>query len=371
MYRHPVSERPAASASRHYLGAGVVVALNTLVCRGMLGWFDSSNIIMVYLLGVAFVATRWGQGASVLASCLSVAAFDLFFVPPHLTFAVEDTQYIVTFGVMLAVGLLISRLAAQVREQAEQAREREIGFNQLRVAAETERLRNALLSSVSHDLRTPLGVIEGAASTLLEDPAVIDGATLQDLVQTIHEEADRLGRQVRNLLDMTRVESGALVAAREWESLEEVVGAALDRVTAGLEGREVVVDLPPALLVACDAVLLEQVFVNLLENALKYTPPRSPIEIRAAAEGDEIVAAVADRGPGIPEHARDLVFEKFYRLRDGGGSGAGLGLAICRGIVAVHGGRIWVEDRAGGGAVFRVALPAGIAPEPPPRESTP
>ena len=493
-----------SSSPRHYLGAVAVVVLNTFVCGGMLGRFDSSNLIMVYLLGVAFVATRWGQGPSALTACLSVAAFDLFFVPPHLTFAVEDTQYVVTFAVMLVVGLLISRLAARVREQAETARQRELRFRALyglsrdlsglrapheiartvsrhvaevmrgpvavllpgadgrlaaqetmgpslgpselaaaqdlfeaagrggprdqgvagsahhvlltgghgplgvlsvrpgipalhdhidlletvarvtaaalereglaaevertRLAAETERLRNALLSSVSHDLRTPLGVIEGAASTLLEDPAVIDGATRHDLVQTIHEEADRLGRQVRNLLDMTRLEAGALVVGREWESLEEVVGAALDRVERRMEGRRVAVDLPPTLLVPCDAVLLEQVFVNLLENALKYSPPESPIEISAAEEGGEVVASVADRGPGIPAHARDRVFEKFFRLRDGGGGGVGLGLAICRGIVAAHGGRIWVEDRPGGGARFRLVLPAGVAPEPPPTE---
>jgi two-component system sensor histidine kinase KdpD len=352
------------SAPRHYAGAAAVVALNTLVCRGMLGRFESSNLIMVYLLGVAFVATRWGQGPSALAACLSVGAFDLFFVPPHLTFAVEDTQYLLTFGVMLVVGLLISRLAARVREQTTEV-------ERTRLAAETERLRNALLSSVSHDLRTPLGVIEGAASTLLEDPAVIDGATRHDLVQTIHEEADRLGRQVRNLLDMTRLEGGALVVGREWESLEEVVGAALDRVERGTERRRVTVDLPAALLVPCDAVLLEQVFVNLLENALKYSPPESPIEVSAAHEGGEVVASVADRGPGIPAGARDKVFEKFFRLRDVGGGGVGLGLAICRGIVAAHGGRIWVEDRPGGGAVFRLALPAGVAPEAPPAEAAP
>jgi two-component system, OmpR family, sensor histidine kinase KdpD len=237
-----------------------------------------------------------------------------------------------------------------------------------RLESEQERLRSALLSSVSHDLRTPLSVVEGVASTLLSEGADLDAATRRDLVETIHEEAERLGRRVRNLLDMTRLEAGAVELDVEWESLEEVVGGALARVERGGGDRRVFVDVPGSLFVPCDAVLLEQVLVNLLENAIKYTPAASPIHVTARQVGDEVEVEVADRGPGIPLGDEDRVFEKFYRARrkrDPGG--VGLGLAICRAIVSAHGGRIRAEGREGGGARFLITLPQGAgAPSLPP-----
>jgi two-component system sensor histidine kinase KdpD len=227
------------------------------------------------------------------------------------------------------------------------------------VEIETERLRSSLLSSVSHDLRTPLGVITGATSTLLQDEATLDAATRRDLLETAHEEAERLNRLVRNLLDMTRLASGAIRPKKEWHLLEEVVGVALRRLESRLSGRTIDVrlpaDLPP---VPMDDVLIEQVFINLLENTIKYTPADSPIDIIATARDGEVEIEVADRGPGVPPAERDHVFEKFYRLdREGTQGGAGLGLAICRGLVEAHGGRIWVADREGGGARFRFTLP--------------
>jgi two-component system sensor histidine kinase KdpD len=227
------------------------------------------------------------------------------------------------------------------------------------VEIETERLRSSLLSSVSHDLRTPLGVITGATSTLLEDEATLDPVTRRDLLETAHEEAERLNRLVRNLLDMTRLASGAIRPKKEWHLLEEVVGVALRRLEARLSGRTIDVrlpaDLPP---VPMDDVLIEQVFINLLENTIKYTPADSSIDIVARARDGAVEIEVADRGPGVPPAERDHVFEKFYRLdREGAQGGAGLGLAICRGLVEAHGGRIWVEDREGGGARFRFTLP--------------
>src|SRR6185436_173457 len=183
-----------------------------------------------------------------------------------------------------------------------------------RVAAEGERLRNALLSSVSHDLRTPLGVIQGAASTLLDAQAALDAATRQDMLETIREEADRLNRRVRNLLDMTRLEAGSPPLEIEWQSLEEIVGAALERVERGALATRVSVRLPPALpLVACDGALLELVLVNLLENALKYAPPGTPIELSALETERELILSVKDEGPGVPEAERERVFEKFHR----------------------------------------------------------
>jgi len=480
------------------------VGLSTLVAWAMFGRFGLSNLIMVYLLGVIVVATRTGRGPSLLASVLSVAAFDFFFVPPYLTFAVSDTQYAVTFAVMLVVALVISSLAVRIRAQAESAREREqriaalyamsrelartrgvrdllqvavrhitavfrveavvllpgadgrlepgdpsasaldssetavaqwvfehaqvagqgtdtlpgaaaiyvpllgsrgpVGvlgvraddlrplyaperLHQLetfagqtalaierarlaedaeraRVRAETERLRNSLLSSVSHDLRTPLASITGAASTLLDNGERLDAATRRDLLEALHEESDRLNRLVQNLLEMTRLEAGALVPRTAWHSVEEVVGAALGRFGKTLAERPVTTRIPADLpLVPMDDVLIEQVLVNVIDNAIKYTPPGTPVEVGAEDAGGEVIVAVADRGPGLPPGEERRIFEKFHRSdRPPSERGAGLGLAICEGIVRAHGGRIWAENRPGGGVAIRFSLPAKDAP---------
>jgi len=504
--------RPAGRPPTDWAGYGCSVAA-VAVCTG-LAWvmfplFALSNLIMAYLLGVVVVSTRWGRGPSILASVLSVAAFDFFFVPPYYTFAVTDTQYFVTFGVMLVVALVISGLAVRIRAQAEAARERErriaalyamsrelastrgvhdlldvavrhiaevfrtrvvvllpqpggrlaveaalsaqfpldsnelavgqwaydhgqiagrgtdtlpgatglylpltgsrgtvgvLGLRpeqphalqspeqlhlletfagqtalaierahlaeeaqQAQVRAETERLRNSLLSSVSHDLRTPLASITGAASTLLESGAKLDDRTRQDLLESLHEEAERLNRLVQNLLEMTRLESGALQLQREWHPLEEIVGAALGRFGKRLQDRPVTTKVPADLpLVPIDDVLIEQVLINLVDNALKYTPARSPIEISASSIEGAVLVEVADRGPGLPPGDEKRIFDKFYRSGTQAVRGAGLGLAICAGIVEAHGGRIWAENRPGGGVTFRFSLPVKDTPPPMP-----
>lgn len=483
----------------------LIVAFATAVAWAMWGRFELSNLIMAYLLGVVVVATRYGRGPSILASVLSVAAFDFFFVPPYFTFAVADTQYFVTFGVMLIVALVISTLAVRIRFQAESARERErrtaalyamsrelastrgvdeliriavrhiaevfsaqvavllpdaggrltfrgeisarfpmdasesgvsrwvyehrqaaglgtatlpgakalylplmasrgilgvLGVRpsepraldapeqlhqletftnqtalaiertrladeaqQAQVRAEAERLRSSLLSSVSHDLRTPLTSITGAASSLLESGQRLDQGTRQELLETLHEEAEHLNRLVQNLLEMTRLESGTLQLRSEWHPLEEVIGAALGRFTKRLQGRPVMMRIPPDLpLVLIDDVLIEQVLINLLDNAFKYTPAESPIEVTASSAGGVVVVEVADRGPGLSPGDETRIFDKFYRSGRGTVRGAGLGLAICQGIVQAHGGRIWAENRPGGGVAFRFTLPTKGAP---------
>jgi two-component system sensor histidine kinase KdpD len=222
---------------------------------------------------------------------------------------------------------------------------------------EAEQLRSSLLSSVSHDLRTPLAVITGATSTLLEGAQTVSEVTRHDLLTTVLEEAERLNRLIRNLLDMTRLESGAVKVKKEWLPLEELVGAALNRLDARLSGREVHVELPADLpLVPCDAVLIEQTLINLLENAAKYST--GAIDIGATVTSGELVVEIADRGPGVPPGQEKRVFEKFQRAsHEGNPDGVGLGLTICRAIVTAHGGRIWVTNREGGGAAFRFALP--------------
>jgi two-component system sensor histidine kinase KdpD len=511
---------------RRYAGSIALVALTTLIGEFFRPFISPVNLVMLYLPAVVVVAVYLGRGPAMLASLLSVLAFDYFFVPPRLTFAVSDTEYLLTFLGLFIVGVVISGLAVRSREQAEAARTHEtetsslyafsrdlaaaitldeivsiivmhLGENfsrqivvllpengklelsgytpetphnenerrafssafmhavdstlplqldeseravavwayehgksagrdtdtlpaakvrylplktsrgvvgvlgvqphdttkhltteqrllmesfanqaalaiervrladeaqQARLQIETEQLRNSLLSSVSHDLRTPLATITGAASSLMDDEAELEPATRHEMAQAIYEEANRLNRLLRNLLDMTRLESGALQVNRESQPLEEVIGAALSRLEEALADRVVNIQLPDDLpFVPIDSVLIEQVFINLLENALKYTPPDRPIDLSASTDGTVVILAVADHGPGLPVGDEQRIFEKFYRARAAqNGSGVGLGLTICRGIIEAHGGRIWAENRSGGGAVFRFTLPIKV-----------
>jgi two-component system sensor histidine kinase KdpD len=487
--------------------AVIAVTLCTLAAQLLTARLALANIIMVYLLGVLVVALRAGRGPAALSSVLSVAAFDFFFVPPRFTFAVGDTQYVLTFAVMLAVALVISNLAARVRDQAEASRARErrtaalyevsracagasetyevvriagrrlaevfesqvaiflphrdgtlapaladdaplardpkersvaqwtfdhaekaglgtatlpgssavylplvvsrgavgvIGVkpgggspldserlhlleafaNQIalavertnlaaeaqtaRLQVETERMRSALLASVSHDLRTPLAAIAGASSTLLRGGDDLPAEARQELLESVNDEAARLNRFIANLLDMTRLEAGTVTVRKEWQPVEEVIGAAIGQLEDRLAGREVRTQIPDLLpLVPLDTTLIGQALANLVENVLKYTPSGSPIDIGARVEGDGVVIEVADRGPGLAAGEELRVFEKFYRLPSGTGQpGAGLGLAICKAIAATHGGTITATNRPGGGAVFSLWLPlGGPAPE--------
>jgi two-component system sensor histidine kinase KdpD len=230
--------------------------------------------------------------------------------------------------------------------------------------AETEGLRNSLLNAISHDLRTPLAVLVGASSSLVDQAGRLSDAAKRELALTIHEESKRMSTLVGNLLDMARLESGAVELARQWTPLEEIVGSVLARLKDLLVAHPVHVSLPRDLpLVSVDPVLLEQVFANLLENAAKYTPAGTPVEISAQAIPGRIVIEVADAGPGIPPGEEAKLFDKFYRLtREQAQSGVGLGLAICKAIIAAHGGTITAANRATGGAIFRFELPAGEPP---------
>ena len=483
----------------------LIMALTSAVSAVVFRYLTVTDVAMLYLLGTGVVASRYGRGPSLAAAILGIAAFDFFFVPPYFTFAVSDLRYVLTFGVMLGIAVVISGLTHRIREQAETARQRERrtaavyamsrelaaargrdqlieiatrhlrgsfgvealvllddGTGRMRVAGahaatipidekersvaqwvferkqragigtdtlpaaqalylpllgasgtvgvlglrpadraafdsptvvelletfagqaalalerallaeqsereqlevEAERLRTSLLSSLSHDLRTPLGVITGAASSMLEDGTLTEPVR-RELLQTVIEEAQRMNRLIGNLLDMIRLESGALQAQKEPQPLEEPLGVALIRLEDRLRDHPVTVDFPADLpLVPMDGVLLEQVFVNLLENGIKHTPAGTPIEVRATVRDAAVQVDVEDRGPGIPSGEEALVFGKFYR--SGGaqtGGGSGLGLTICRGIVLAHGGRIWADNRAGGGAGFHFTLPLDGVP---------
>ncbi len=492
-----------------YALASAVVAVATGIAWAMFPYFGQSNLIMLYLLGVVGLATRTSRGPTVMASVLSVLAFDFFFVPPYLSFAVSDTEYILTFFVMLIVALVTSGMTVRIRAQAAAARQRErriaalygmsreltslrgveslletalrhmgevfsgqiamlmpeasgpltlrrslpdgivLGTTDLGVAqwayehrevaglgtatvpgarvlcvpllaargavgvlavippdphafdnpealhqletfanqtalaieraqladearaaevrVETERMRNSLLSSVSHDLRTPLATIIGASSGLLEGGDHLSAATRGELVRSIHGEASHLDRLVNGLLEMTRLESGAVTIKKEPQALDGVVGSVLKRLETLLRDRAVHLDLPADLpLVSIDALLIEQLFLNLLDNAARYSPAGSPIDVAASVAGVKLVVEVGDRGPGFAPGEEQRIFEKFYRGRGARVGGVGLGLAIGRAVVEAHGGAITAENRPGGGATVRFTLPLEPAPEPPP-----
>ncbi|MBK7644337.1 MAG: sensor histidine kinase KdpD [Planctomycetes bacterium] len=267
----------------------------------------------------------------------------------------SDHQMLDTFVAQAALALERVRL----RAEADEARR----------AVETERLRTDLLSSVSHDLRTPLASIAGSAGVLLAGGAGIGRIEQNELLETIQSESQRLSELVSNLLDLTRLDSGALQPRREWCPVEELVHGALDRLHERLAGRKLELELPREILQAhVDPVLIEQALVHLVENALKYSPSGSPIELRSSGGPGEVLIEVSDRGPGIPPGEEQRIFEKFVRLPDGKrAGGSGLGLSVCRAILRAHGGSVVAENRLGGGATFRMRLPVTKVPPPPAR----
>ncbi|MFO0902218.1 MAG: sensor histidine kinase KdpD [Pirellulales bacterium] len=508
--------------------AAVVSVVGAGCVDGALRWVDfadsEANAAMLFLAAVAWVAYRFGRGPAVLASVLSVIGFDYFFVPPYLTLAVADAQFVVTFGVMLAIGLAISALTSSLRAQLESTRRRErytttlseigrqlsaingrtflasaagaqlanllqaevavfmhragdgpeivfshgtsitrhhlsspvaqwvidhdqhagagtntlpdaaalfvpitgtrcthgaialrpklegvddvaSGFERLlapdarrlieacasqlalalerdqltldaadaRIEAEAEQVRSSLLSSVSHDLRTPLAAIACASGSLL-DATNLSESTRRDLLLTVRDESERLRRMLENLLQMSRLEAGAAPPNQQWHVVEELVGSALHRLRTELQGRPVTTRLPGDLpLIYVDGMLLEQVIVNLLENAVRHTTDGAAIELEASRETSDaseyagvpvLRITVRDEGPGVPAGAEQRIFEKFFRAAptNDSGRGSGLGLAICRAIVAAHGGTITASNRPTGGAQFDVRIPCGESP---------
>ena len=453
-----------------------------------------ANLVMPYLMAAIVIALRWGQAPAIVSSVAGALLFDFTFVAPYFTFAVTDVQYVMTLLGMLAVSLVTTALAGQVKAEAEAAAERanhtavlyslsrslavvrapdgvfqvverhiretfhrrvvillpdhellavrfsssgfvtaddgvsiarevfrtgrpsdverrsescyyplltargtigviglhtmeptrplsvaelrlleavatqaasaierELLAEQARQAQrleETDRLQQALLNSISHNLRTPLASITGALSSLAEDRSRLDEEARQDLVATAREEAGRLNRFVGNLLDMTRLEARATRIHIEPCDVQDVIGAALAQLGDTGRTRSIAVDAPASLpLVPMDFVLITQTLVNVLDNAVKYSPPGAPITIRAEAHDRDLDIVVTDHGIGIPSGDLDRVFDKFYRAPQTGVTGSGLGLSICKGFVEAHGGRIRAETQPAGGTVVRVTLP--------------
>jgi two-component system sensor histidine kinase KdpD len=494
-----------------YLWSALVCVAVTLASIPLAEHFDRSNIVAIYILTVVLIAVRFGRGAAALAAVLSVCSFDFFFVPPRFSFAVSDVQYLLTFGIMLAVGLITGQLTAGLRFQARVAsyREERAGSlyeiardlsgamqieqvvrisdasiartfrasaalllpdadGQLTVASsragradtgsehpdlaveigvaqwafdkgqpagfgtdtlpgsevlyvplraptrargvlavkahnrrllripeqrqlldtfaaliaialervhyvevaqdavvqmESERLRNSLLAALSHDLRTPLTVLVGLAESLALTKPPLSRAQLET-AEAIQDEARRMSTLVSNLLDMARIESGEVKLNLQWQPLEEVVGSALNATHAMLKQHRVEVHIPWDLpLVRFDALLIERVLVNLLENASKYTPPGSTVTLSAEVVADRLSVSVSDDGPGLVTGREEAVFQKFTRgERESATPGVGLGLSICRAILESHQGKIVAANGPRGGARFTFTLPLGHPP---------
>ncbi|HYB33422.1 MAG TPA: sensor histidine kinase KdpD [Steroidobacteraceae bacterium] len=512
----PPAAQPAAAATAatpavhwdRYAWAAATTVLCTLVAFAIYPHFELSNLVMIYLLGVTVAGLRLGRGPSALTAVLNVAAFDFFFVPPRYSFAVSDVQYLVTFGAMLTIALVIATLTASVRQQTrvagarerrtsllyamsrelavtrglanmarvvvrhvaevfecqavvllpaadgklhypeepplessfrradlavaqwvadhghraglgtdtlpaaqglyvplgeegrtvgvlavlpsnprrvllpeqshllgtfagqialalERARLAEIA-HQSSLAAERETLRNTLLASISHDLRTPLAVIAGAGSTLAQHGGGLDETTRVQLARSVETKAREMSELVSNVLDLVRFESGQAALRRDWQTLDDLVGSALasnaDKLATHPVELRLGADLPP---VWVDATLIVQVFANLFDNVAKYTPPGTRVVVSAVAEPERnfVRVTVDDEGPGLPAGDPARLFDKFQRgSGEGTVAGVGLGLAICQAIVRAHGGEIEAQRREGGGARFVFALPATEEP---------
>lgn len=341
-----IQQTPCHGGDRRRCALAYLVALAACILVSLLArLLDTrvalANLDMLYLLTVFLLAWRLGHGPALLAAFVSVALFDFFFVPPHYTFRVADSQYLITFAVMLAVALVTGQLAARARERLRFLEEAQ----EARMQAEAERLRNSILASLSHDLRTPLTALVGLADTLAlaRLPAPHD-----ETARALRDQANDLAVLVDNLLDLARLSAGSLPLHKEWQLLEDVVGTAIHLLEPALAGREVAVRLAPDLpLLEFDAVLLERVLGNLLDNAVRYTPPGSRIRIEARREGDRVEVMVQDGGPGFPDG----------RPREG------LGLTICRAIVEAHDGILVLANAPEGGARAGFSLRVGDPPE--------
>ena len=318
--------------------AAVTAAL--LAVRPRVG---SAHVALTYLLVVLGASARRGRrlGMALAAACF--VAFNVFFVPPYGTLVVRDPLDLV----VLAAFLVTSAVAAQLLHLGRAARHAD-------ALREADRVKDALLAAVSHDLRTPLTTIKALAHEIAGEG--------DERAAEIESQADRLNRYVGDLLDLSRIDAGAVPVRTELVPIDDLLGAVLQQVAAVTDGREVRVTLPPdwpMLVGRCDFALATRVLANLVENAVRHAR-EGAVDVTAAHEGAWIRLAVADRGPGVAPEDRARIFEPFQRGQSTHGSaGTGLGLAIARRLAEAQGGAIELADRPGGGAVFTLVLPAG------------
>jgi two-component system sensor histidine kinase KdpD len=343
--------RTRADVTVGLLAAAGSVAFVTAAIAILKPYVPVLSLAVLYELAILPVAVIWGVGLATLVSVASMLAFNWFFLPPTHTFQLQDAENWLALAVYLVTGVVVSVLATQARRRAELAADR---AHEAEAVRRSDTMKTAVLHAVSHDLRSPLTAIVAAASGLANPEVRLARRDRDELVATIRSEADRLDRIVGNLLDLSRLRSGAAAPHQELWTADDLVSRALEEV--GPQHERVVTELdadaPP---VQVDAAQIERALVNLLDNALKFSPPNSAVHVRVESRGHELLLHVEDAGPGVPPSEREAVFEAFTR-GDGAVGGAGLGLAIARGFAEVNGARVWAEN--GGGGHFVLALPA-------------
>lgn len=336
--------------------AGILIAatLVGLLFSGLK--IPEANIIAVYILGVliiSIITSSWMY--SFLASVISVLAFNFLFTVPRFTLRAYDPSYPVTFGIMFLVALITGSLASRMKEYARESA-------QAAMQIEKEQLRADLLRSISHDLRTPLTSISGNASNLLSNENEFSQETRMQIYGDIYDDSMWLIKLVENLLSVTRIEDGRMDLRMSAELMDEVIAEAMRHTDRNRAGRKIEVSSDEEFILGkMDARLIVQVVINLVDNAVKYTPEGAQIRIHTGKKDGMVVVSVSDTGPGIPDEQKSKVFEMFYtgtnRAADGRRS-LGLGLGLCRSIIRAHGGEIWVSDNKPQGAVFTFTLPA-------------
>ena len=361
-----------------YLEAAAGVALTTALIGALLSRAAIANASSLYLVVILTVAVRHGFRPSAWAALLAFVSFNWFHLQPLHTLTVGQLEELLALLLFLLVAAVTGQLAAAQRRQVDEARRREAELRALaaerdrlardaldvEVLRRTDRARSALFASVSHDLRTPLTSIKASAGALLHDQVEWAPDERRAFARAIEDEADRLNQIVQELLDMSRIEAGAIVPALALYPLDALVGEAVARLRPAAAGHLVSVDVPEDLPpVPCDYVLIGQVLYNLVENALKHTPPGTRVRIEGDVRFGSARVAVTDEGPGIPPEALSRVFEKFFRVRSGdtaGTRGTGLGLAVARGFAEAHGGSLAAQsppEGAGLGTRFVLSLP--------------
>lgn len=313
----------------------------------------SANLVMPYLMGIVWSALRFDRSRAILAVVLNVISFCLVYIRPISMQQPDDLDYILILVVFLVVAILINELSFKARRQAILLRDTEAQIDR-------ERLKNTLLRSVSHDLRSPLSTIMGAASSLLDAGGhAVSDADARELALSICRESKRLDRQVANLLEMTSLESGGLVINKEWYALDEILGNALTSLEGSLVGKDIDIHIPADLpLLYVDGLLIEKVFINLIENCVKYASAEK-YRIKVSKADGLAEVEVFNAGNPIQPGEEKRIFEKFYRSKSttGESDGAGLGLAICQSVLELHGGKIFAVSGLTEGVSIKFQLP--------------
>lgn len=325
---------------KNYLMATLSVAAITAIGKIFGHFITPIDQVLLYIITAVIIAVKLGRGSSILYTILSVSAFNFFFIEPLYTFTVYDESYWLTFFVMLITGLVISNQSSQLR------------------LAEKEKVRNILLSSISHDLRTPLSSIMGASTSIAMDAETMPHDTIKNLAESINHEATALTNIVTNILQLTRFEAGVVNLNKQEYFIDELIGAVLSRMEPQLSKYNLITNSEPELpMVSVDGILIEQVITNLLSNAMRYTPKGGSIIIDAKHKNNEVIVTITDNGVGISRGDEEKIFEKFYTSASNNEKGSGLGLTICKTIITAHEGRIWAQSTANG-ALFAFALPS-------------